>query len=73
MNITLKSPGINLLTLEYDEVLSTFAFNFNLRRYMKAQVEAADEAKAGVQTQLSQATAEKLEAGAYTRPLLSST
>jgi hypothetical protein len=29
----LKAPGIHLLTLKYDEPLSTFAFNFNLRRY----------------------------------------
>ena len=31
---TLKAPGIYLLTLKYDEPLSTFAFNFSLRRYM---------------------------------------
>ena len=31
-----KAPGTNLLTLEYDEPLSTFAFKFNLRRYTAA-------------------------------------
>jgi len=31
---TLKAPGTNLLTLKCDEPLSTFAFNFNLRRYI---------------------------------------
>jgi hypothetical protein len=29
----LKAPGTNLLTLEYDELLSTFAVKFILRRY----------------------------------------
>jgi hypothetical protein len=29
---TLKAPGIKLLKLKYDEPLSNFAFNFNLRR-----------------------------------------
>jgi len=31
----LKAPGTNLLTLEYDELLSTFAFNLNLRRFIQ--------------------------------------
>ena len=30
---TLTAPGIKRLKLKYDEVLSSFAFNFNLRRY----------------------------------------
>jgi hypothetical protein len=30
---TLTAPGIKRLTLEYYEVLSSLAFNFNLRRY----------------------------------------
>jgi len=29
----LKAPGTNLLTLEYGELLSTFAFKVILRRY----------------------------------------
>ena len=28
----MKAPGIKLLKLKYDEPLSNFAFNFNLRR-----------------------------------------
>ena len=30
---TLKAPGTKRLKLKYDELLSTFAFKFNLRRY----------------------------------------
>jgi hypothetical protein len=33
MEPELKAPGANLLTLKYDELLSRFAFNFNLRLY----------------------------------------
>jgi hypothetical protein len=33
---TLKPPGIMLLKLIYNEPLSNFAFDFNLRRYTKA-------------------------------------
>jgi len=32
----LKAPGTKRLKLKYDEVLSRFAFKFNLRRYIKA-------------------------------------
>ena len=38
MNPELKAPGTNLLTLKYDELLSTFAYNFNLRRYTEEYV-----------------------------------
>jgi len=38
MKPELKAPGTNLLTLQYDASLSTFAFNFNLRRYSVALV-----------------------------------
>jgi len=30
---TLKAPGTKRLNLKYDELLSIFAFKFNLRRY----------------------------------------
>jgi hypothetical protein len=30
---TLKAPGTKRSKLQYDELLSSFAFNFNLRRY----------------------------------------
>jgi len=32
----LNAPGTKRLNLKYDEVLSNFAFKFNLRRYMMA-------------------------------------
>ena len=35
---TLKAPGIKLLKLKYDKLLSNFASKFNLRRYIKAGV-----------------------------------
>jgi len=31
-----KAPGIKLLTLKYDNPLSSSAFEFNLRRYIQA-------------------------------------
>ena len=36
MKHVLKAPGNVLLKLSYDGPLSNFAFNFNLRRYIKA-------------------------------------
>jgi hypothetical protein len=33
---TLKAPGAQRLKLKYEESLSNFAFNFNLRRYIPA-------------------------------------
>ena len=36
MKPVLKAPGTMLLKLRYDEPLSNFAFNFNLRRYISA-------------------------------------
>jgi hypothetical protein len=33
---TLKAPGTKRLKLDFDELLSSFAFKFNLRRYAKA-------------------------------------
>jgi len=32
---TLKAPGTKRLKLEYDVLLSNFAFRFNMRRYSK--------------------------------------
>ena len=31
----MKAPGTKRLQLKYDKLLTIFAFNFNLRRYMK--------------------------------------
>jgi len=41
---TLKAPVIERLKLEYDELLSSFAFNFKLRRYNLALRDAATAA-----------------------------
>ena len=35
MRPDMKEPGTSLLTLKCDQLLSTFAFNLNLRRYKK--------------------------------------
>ena len=37
---TLKAPGTKRLNLKCDELLSSFAFEFNLRRYIKADLTA---------------------------------
>ena len=34
---TLKAPGSKRLILKYDELLSSFAFNFNLRRHSRVR------------------------------------
>jgi ribosome assembly protein 1 len=36
MKFTLKEPGYERLKLKWDGMLSSFAFKFNLRRYIKA-------------------------------------
>jgi hypothetical protein len=57
----LKPPETKRLILKYDEPLSNFAFKFNLRHYNLVR-------KWGIE-----ACGYYHEAGAYTRPLLSST
>ena len=42
INPTLTAPGIDCLKLKYDEVLSSFAFNFNLRHHNKATAASGD-------------------------------
>ena len=37
IKLTLRPPGTGRLTLKYDKLLSSFAFNFNLRRFNPAQ------------------------------------
>ena len=73
----LKPPGAKRLKLKCDILLSTSAFNFNLRRYNEvtaiadaadAATEAADDAAA-----LNAAAIAEAMAGAYIRPLFSST
>jgi len=47
MKSTLKAPGTNLLTLECNEPLSTFAFKFNWRRFIAGEcyLDAEDSIK----------------------------
>ena len=59
---TLKAPGLNLLKLNYNEPPSNFAFKFKVHHY--SEVWAFD---------LDANTWSRLQAGAYTRPLFSST
>jgi hypothetical protein len=49
MNPTLKAPGTKRLKLKYDELVSNFAFKFNLRRYTMGLSGCADT-KAGAYT-----------------------
>jgi len=58
---TLKAPGTNLLTLEFDEPLSNFALNFNFRCYNEELLK------------LRKKTTTTVQAGVYFRPLFSST
>jgi hypothetical protein len=41
MRPELTPPGTKRLKAKYDEPLSTFAFNFNLRRYILAETGCA--------------------------------
>jgi hypothetical protein len=47
---SLKAPVSMLLKLRYDGPLSNCAFNFNLRHYIKAQVQVIHEKPAGAHT-----------------------
>ena len=44
---TLKAPGSKRLKLKHDNLLSHFAFRFNLRRYTKAKSHPAPVAPGG--------------------------
>jgi hypothetical protein len=57
-----KAPGTKRLKLNYDELLSSFAFKFNVRRYKLASFCVVHRGAICAPV-----------AGAYTRPLLSST
>jgi hypothetical protein len=63
----LKAPRYHRLKLEYDEPLPNFAFNFDLRRYTGG---APPSPTGGVR---SPGEPDWLLAGAYPRPLLTST
>ena len=64
-NLTVKAPGNKRSKLKCDEVLSNFAFKFNLRRYNKGEMVKVD-----IPTDFHFNT---YAVGAYTRPPLSST
>jgi hypothetical protein len=81
---TLKAPGPQRLKLEYDGLLSNFAFKFNWRRYIKGELEGApDLTKEQVKSLFNKLTERAnvkasfdftlRPAGAYTRPLFSTT
>jgi hypothetical protein len=64
---TFKAPGTKRLKLKYAVPLSNFAFKFNIRRYTKmSNPHYPPEIQA-------ETTLINFTAGAYTRPLLSST
>jgi hypothetical protein len=63
MKSVLKLPRSQRLKLRYDEPLSKFAFKSKLCRYIQACQGAAGA---------NPARKKEVEAGAYTRPLLSS-
>ena len=64
---TLKSPETKYLKLNCDEPLSSFGFNFNLRRYIEESA-GGDACRDAVMD-----AHDTCSAGAYTRPLFSST
>jgi len=72
MKSVLKAPRTMLLKLRYDEPLSSFAFNFNLRHCTKDAYEAYMNKPEKRRSHMSAGVYQYLPAGAYTRPLLSS-
>ena len=54
-----NAPGSKRLKLRYDELLSSFAFNFNLRRYTEAKTEVAEARAALAEKQLAAHVAEQ--------------
>jgi len=75
---TLKSPGTKRLKLEFDKLLSSFDFSFNLRRYimelrnqLKTHLRMLDETLRKMRE--TQTDIDDRMAGAYTRSQFSST
>jgi len=68
----LKAPGSPHLKLKCGDLLSNFAFKFNLRRYSK-EVAVAERARKAEAGRAMHADMADLKAGAYTRSLFSST
>ena len=71
----LKSLGTKRLKPKCDILVSTSAFKFNLRRYNKAMEKGKAKARKMIAARMkaSVAGAAGIQAGAYTRPLISST
>ena len=73
MKPTSKAPGTKCSNLKFDELLSSFPFHFNLRRYGAEEADTAD-ARASAQSQHTEAAAMEaaraLRQGRNTRPLL---
>jgi hypothetical protein len=75
----LKAPGTKRLQLKCDEPLSSSAFKFNLRRYnVVSNIDVMTETVMGFQNQCKKLPKslrdwQAYQAGAYTRPHLSST
>jgi len=61
----LKAPGVNLLKLKYDDLLSSFAFKSNLRRYSwdLGEVDVTD-------ADFSEAVIDRYQAGPHNSSLL---
>jgi len=74
---TLKPPGTKRLKQTHDEPLSSFAFKLNLRRYTVVMEGAAEQLTADDIDNLLEVVSDAIslppQAGAYTRPLFSST
>ena len=61
------------MKLKCDEAVSNYASSFNLRRYVKVLPDGAAEALLQAHEKYENAPLKALLAGAYTRPLFSST
>ena len=61
MRPTLKTPGYQLLQLKCDELLSNFAFNFNLHRYSAEE----PRARRGVEGRGFHSTTSQLNLSAF--------
>jgi hypothetical protein len=47
MKLKLKPPGTKRLKLKFDILLSTYAFKFNLRRYIEEEIARQRQGGAG--------------------------
>jgi hypothetical protein len=70
---TSKAPGSERLTLKCDDLLSNFAFILNLRRYTAVETAEDRQARCRRMSITLGGAVLTFEAGAYTRPPVSST